>query len=225
MDQTTLDLRATLVIDFHIGGRLRFLSHQETMRTFIRALVRANIEICHSQGFNPHPKITLVLPRSVGTESFAERLCVQVNRDSIENLESLRDSLSAELPEGIEITSFALKDGIAKYSPLWVDYLFPLNSENVEKRIGLVQELSEKLNNGEPIVTQRINRKKRISKQILLNDFIDNIVYNESEGIRVRCMLSPAGTVRIDELLDLLELNVETLSGAVTRLAVGWHLK
>ncbi len=225
MDQTTLDSRATLVIDFHIGGRLRFLSHQETMRTFTRALVRAKIEICHSQGFNPHPKLTLVLPRSVGTESLAERLCVQVNKSSLENLESLRESLSNELPDGIEITSFSAKDGIAKYSALWVEYLFPLSKEEVKKRINLVESLSKKLSDSEAIVAQRVNRKKRISKQILLNDFIENIVYNESEGIRVRCMLSPAGTVRIEELLNLLELDIETLSAAVTRLSVGWHLK
>ena len=55
---------------------MRFLSHAETMRLFQRACVRAGVKVAYSQGYNPHQRMSLVLPRSVGVESDDELLCL-----------------------------------------------------------------------------------------------------------------------------------------------------
>ena len=55
---------------------MRFLSHAETIRVFQRACVRAGVQIAYSQGFNPHQKMSLVPPRSVGVESNDDLLCL-----------------------------------------------------------------------------------------------------------------------------------------------------
>ena len=67
-----------LVMKFRIGRSLRFLSHAETLSLFQRACVRAGIDLCYSQGFNPRPKLSLPLPRPVGVESDDELLAVRV---------------------------------------------------------------------------------------------------------------------------------------------------
>ncbi len=81
---------------------MRFLSHAETMRLFQRALVRAGVQIAYSQGFNPHQKMSLVLPRSVGVESDDEILCVRLKEGQI-SIDA--EALKRELPAGVEITS------------------------------------------------------------------------------------------------------------------------
>ena len=64
------------VIRFRVRVDMRYLSHAETMRMFQRALVRAGVKVSYSQGFNPHLKMSLVLPRSMGVESDDEILCL-----------------------------------------------------------------------------------------------------------------------------------------------------
>ena len=94
-----------LVIKFRIGGLLRYLSHAETLRLFERACVRAGINLQYSQGFNPHPRLSLPLPRPVGVDSDDELLTLKVHWElnpGAEQLkeQSIKDALSAQLPEG-----------------------------------------------------------------------------------------------------------------------------
>lgn len=70
-----------LAVRFKVEGSLRFLSHAETLRLFQRACVRAGLALRYSEGFNPHPKLSLPLPRSVGVESDDELLCLWVERE------------------------------------------------------------------------------------------------------------------------------------------------
>ena len=68
----------TLVVDFSIQGDLAYLSHQETLKMFQRALIRASVPLAFSMGFNPHPRLSIPFPRSVGTQSLRDRVCATV---------------------------------------------------------------------------------------------------------------------------------------------------
>jgi hypothetical protein len=48
----------TVRFTFEKRGRLRFLSHLELAALFQRAFRRAGLSVAHSQGFNPHPRIS-----------------------------------------------------------------------------------------------------------------------------------------------------------------------
>ncbi|MBN2271219.1 MAG: DUF2344 domain-containing protein, partial [Sedimentisphaerales bacterium] len=63
-----------MLLKFRIWGNLRFLSHAETMKVFQRACARAGLDVAHTEGFNPRPRLSLPLPRSVGVESDEELL-------------------------------------------------------------------------------------------------------------------------------------------------------
>lgn len=50
----------------------RWLSHLDMQRLLIRACRRANLSLKHSEGFSPHPKITLTPALPVGIASYSE---------------------------------------------------------------------------------------------------------------------------------------------------------
>ena len=59
---------------FSKTGRAKYISHLDLMRTFQRAFARAGIAIKHTEGFNPHPFVSIALPLSVGYSSQCEIL-------------------------------------------------------------------------------------------------------------------------------------------------------
>lgn len=80
-------------------GRARFISHLDLMRTFQRAFLRAEIPIKHTEGFNPHPFVSIALPLSVGFSSQCEimefGLLPGVEREEVPQ------RLNRALPEGV----------------------------------------------------------------------------------------------------------------------------
>lgn len=81
-------------------GRAVYISHLDLMRTLTRAFLRSELSLKYSEGFNPHPNISIALPLSVGCESVCEimdfKLLDDISADEILKL------LSSQLPEGIE---------------------------------------------------------------------------------------------------------------------------
>ena len=75
------------------------MSHLDLMRTMQRAFFRAELPLRYSEGFNPHPRISVVLPLSLGAESLCELLDFQlVDMDWTPECAA---RLNAVLPEGI----------------------------------------------------------------------------------------------------------------------------
>jgi len=71
------------------------------MRLWHRALQRAGISLAYSQGFNPHPKISLAAPLALGITSEAELMDIYTARWVSPH--SFTDAVSRQLPPGIEI--------------------------------------------------------------------------------------------------------------------------
>ena len=90
-----------LRLRFEKTGRAIYISHLDLMATMQRAFSRAGFRLQYSEGFNPHPLISILLPLSVGTRSVCElmdfRLCEEAD------LQTLPEQLTAALPEGIRI--------------------------------------------------------------------------------------------------------------------------
>lgn len=86
---------------FSKTGRAKYISHLDLMRTFQRAFQRADLTIKHTEGFNPHPFISILLPLSLGFSSQCEILEFQL-LDSI-SPDEVPARLNAVLPEGIAV--------------------------------------------------------------------------------------------------------------------------
>lgn len=82
-------------------GRARYISHLDLMRTFQRAFQRAGLTIRHTEGFNPHPFISILLPLSVGFSSVCELLEFELLDGA--DLAEVPDRLNAALPEGVQV--------------------------------------------------------------------------------------------------------------------------
>ena len=93
-----------LRLRFEKTGRAKYMSHLYLMRTFQRAFTRADIAIKYSEGFNPHPKISIVAPLSLGVESLCELLDFEA--DIAFGPEEI-EKLNAAMPGGIRGVSCA----------------------------------------------------------------------------------------------------------------------
>lgn len=82
-------------------GEMRFISHLNLMRLFERALRRARLPVRITQGFNPHPKISIKRALKLGIESKTEEAVFYLD-DFIDPVE-FKSRLNEQLPEGVKI--------------------------------------------------------------------------------------------------------------------------
>ncbi|MBQ2840634.1 MAG: DUF2344 domain-containing protein [Oscillospiraceae bacterium] len=82
-------------------GRAVYISHLDIMRTFQRVLTRAGIAVKHTEGFNPHPYISIALPLSLGYTGECEFLDMVI-LDDMSN-EEIVSRMNETMPEGIEV--------------------------------------------------------------------------------------------------------------------------
>ena len=90
-------------LKFTKTGRAKFISHLDLSHTIQRAFFRAGLKMRHSQGFNPHPIMSIAIPLSVGHES----ICELMDYSPADNVpfEEIPDRLNPAMPEGIEVIS------------------------------------------------------------------------------------------------------------------------
>lgn len=81
--------------------RAAYISHLDLVQTIQRAFFRAELPLKYSEGYNPRPQLSALLPLSVGTESLCELMDFQLTKDM--DIAPLPAPLTAALPEGIEI--------------------------------------------------------------------------------------------------------------------------
>lgn len=90
-----------LRIRFTKTGRAIYISHLDLMQTMQRAFSRAGYALKYSEGYNPHPLISIALPLSVGTGSLCELMDFRLREEA--DLSELPARLTVALPEGIEV--------------------------------------------------------------------------------------------------------------------------
>jgi len=90
-----------LRIRFSRGQEVKFISHLDLMRLWQRALNRAGIPLAYSEGFNPHPRLSLAAPLAVGVTSEAELMDIILAKPVSPHF--FTAAVSQQLPPGIEI--------------------------------------------------------------------------------------------------------------------------
>jgi len=86
---------------FRKTGRAVYISHLDLMHTIQRAFSRTGYELKYSEGYNPRPVISILMPLSVGTASECELMDFKLARDY--DIEKMPGVLNSSLPEGIEV--------------------------------------------------------------------------------------------------------------------------
>ncbi len=99
-------------IKFRKFGVMKFIGHLDIMRYFQKAMRRADIDICYSEGFSPHQIMSFAAPLGVGITSDGEYLDIEVHttKSTKESLEALNNTMV----EGVEITGYVKLSDTAK---------------------------------------------------------------------------------------------------------------
>lgn len=92
-----------LRLKFSRFGPVKYLGHLDMMRYFQKAIMRAEIDMKYSEGFNPHQIMSFAYPLGVSMETEGDYMDIEVN--SIESLDAIKESLNNVMNEGIKIVS------------------------------------------------------------------------------------------------------------------------
>lgn len=97
------------IIKYGRDDRVKYISHLDFMRCFHRAVRRSPLQFMFSQGFNPHPIMTIAQPLSVGVTSESEYM--KVGFDGEYDGDYIVKTLNAVMPPGFQIYAAKKVDG------------------------------------------------------------------------------------------------------------------
>ncbi len=218
----------TAAIRFRIAGTMRFLSHAETARVFQRAFARAALPVRYSEGFNPHPRMSLPLPRPVGVAAEEELLLAKLCEGGgavesrAEREAAVKRALAAQLPEGMEVLAVDLVGAGASFHPQSAEYVFPLR---VGERADLVARLQgeiARVMESERCMVERASGEGRAARPVDVRPFLLSVRL-EGGTLIVRHRTGEGGSIRVEEILQLFGLGLQHLAGPVRRTNVIWE--
>lgn len=133
-----------------------YISHLDLMRTFQRCFPRTELEIKHSQGFHPHPIISIVLPLSVGQSSECELLDFEVTQDS--DGSGIAEKLNTGMPVGIRVLDcYEAKRPVRELHALQADLTLEYDGG---VPAGAAEAIAELLQRESLIIEKRTKRKE-----------------------------------------------------------------
>ena len=143
-----------LRLRFEKTGRAVYISHLDLMQTMQRAFARAGYDLKYSEGFNPHPQISILLPLSVGAASRCELMDFKLKTDV--DLQQLPRRLTAVLPEGIVVTDcYESQRKVAQLKYLRIQGSFEYDARDPA---AMAEELSSFFAVPEIVITKKTKR-------------------------------------------------------------------
>ena len=124
-------------VKFKKVGTLQYISHLDLVRTMHKVIVRANLPLWYTEGFNPKPKMIFAAPLSIGTESVCEFMDIRLS-ETMDPSEVVK-RLNANMTD--EMQAFEAYYPETKFTDLkWLSYTMCINTRGVDA------ELVEKCN-------------------------------------------------------------------------------
>ena len=184
-----------LRIRFCRGQEVKFISHLDILRLWQRALHRAEITVAYSEGFSPHPRISLAAPLPTGVTGQAELMDILCTKWVSPHF--FTATVSQQLPPGIEILQVyqvALTMPSLQSQVRYAEYRVEVETEKGQKDIesALTELLSMK---HLPWQHQRDTGTRNYDLRALIDDLwlIDGHSGYCTLGMRLRCDNSGSG--------------------------------
>jgi radical SAM-linked protein len=117
-------------VTFTKGQPVRYISHLDLMRTWERTFRRAGLEVAHTEGFNPRPRLVFASALALGVTSDGELMDVFLNGDV--DAASVRAALAAAAAPGIdvvELEAVPLEEPPLMSRPFVAEYRVTLQTE------------------------------------------------------------------------------------------------
>ena len=97
------------ILKYSRDDRVKYISHLDFMRLFHRTIRRTGMNFVFSQGFNPHPIMTVAQPLSVGVTSDCEYM--KVGFDGEYSEKEIVDTINGAFPLGYKILAAKKVEG------------------------------------------------------------------------------------------------------------------
>ena len=179
-----------------------YISHLDLLRTFQRAFPRTELDIKHSQGYHPHPIISIVLPLPVGQSSDCELLDFEVTQEA--DGHGIADKLNTGMPAGLRVLDcYPAVRPIRDLAYLRADVTFEYDNGVPADAAARITEL---LRHPELVIQKRTKRKELADVDIA--PMIQDVSFTEGEGV-------VTGTVTVQAQNP--GLNPQLLEKAVSR--------
>jgi radical SAM-linked protein len=186
-------------ITFANTDSLRYIGHLDLHHIWIRTFRRAHLDIAHSQGFHPQPKIHMASALPLGYSGRQELLEVWLDQDL--SLDEIRRALVPALHPGIRLVKLELVD--LKDQPLQVRICAA--GFNVALPESDLSALQEKIAD---LLAQQEILVERKGKPVEIRRFINDIHLDEAgRTIQMQLAAGENTTGRVDEVLKLLQID------------------
>jgi len=162
-------------VKFGKHGYMKFVGHLDIMRFFQKANRMAGIDICYSEGFSPHQKMSFAAPLGVGLQSTGEYVDMEVNssmtsREAVEKYNSI-------MVEGINVYSYRrLPDNADNAMSIVAaaDYLITFKTDRLFDKIDILKEKIFEFYNHESIeILKKTKKSEKLADIKPLIYFID----------------------------------------------------
>ena len=132
----------------------------------------------------------------------------------------ISDALSKQLPDGCEIISVKFADSHSSFQPRSATYILPVRQEYLDQK--LTDRIRDVLDRDTLVIRRSRGDKDARIKIIDVRGFLSSIEVDRADII-VECGLSAAGSIRLREVLELLELDETKLDSPIRRTNVQWR--
>lgn len=205
-------------------GDMIYISHLDLQQLLQRAFRRADIDLVHSQGFNPHPKISYGNALALGTESQGEYVDIEIVDDL--SVEEYLDRMNKQLPEGI---TFIKAMEINKQTPSlastieYGEYLFTIEVEKPLTKELVKSKILDFMSNEEIVITKKNKKGKMVESDIrpMIKSF--DLLDIQDNKIILEAMLATGSkanlnnNVFVPKILEMLELEMDPLDVDILR--------
>jgi radical SAM-linked protein len=166
------------ILKYNKTGYLKYISHLDLMRLFHRSFKRAEIKLKYSNGYNPHPKMVIAQPLSLGYESTSEYLEIDTWEEFDQGI--ILSKLNSILPNGIKIIACKSLENFSKTLAALVEYAeyeIKIDSNDLAKFENLVNFL-----NAPEILIEKYQHKSNTTKTIDIKPLIKEFSYKINEN-------------------------------------------
>lgn len=211
-------------LKFKKEGDMIYISHLDLQRLLQRACRRAEVNVSHSQGFNPHPKMSYGNALALGTESQGEYVDIEIEDDYTP--EEVLNRLNETLPEGIE---FIKGQEITPKTPSlastieYGEYIFNIELDKPLSKEYVKGKLLDFMSREEIMITKKNKKGKMVESDIrpMIKTF--DILSLEDSCITLEAIIATGSkanlntNIFIPKVLEMLELDIDPLDVDILR--------